>query len=482
MIRTTSFLILFFCLFFNCTNQLIKPYPYKQAEIKVSSVEKDKDTTEEVDFGKAFDTQATGQLTPQLKQDNVPEDNQTIGEQTAQFDDQVISLRYPPFKVERPFVRVLLKKKVNRTAFYSTGNVEMHPSKGKVMVFRGRCLVQLGSAYVLETQASWGKMDFQLPCTLVSKNELNLIDVEENSYRGSIIINNDKKDFLSIINSVDVEEYLRGVVPLEIGKLGNNAIEALKSQAIAARTYTYQRIGEQAQNYFDLYSTTADQVYGGANVEYREADLAVRLTKNLVLVYNDRIARAYYHSTCGGRTANIEDVWNNKPALPYLRSVSDFDSSGAAYCRGSKQFKWEERWTREKISQYVDKGLKILDPKRDFRGLVKDIRITSTFDCGRVRSCRISADKWTYECGGDIIRSVFRRPLAGDPILRSAKFSVTYRLGMIRLSGTGYGHGVGMCQCGTIARANCGQSFETILKAYYKGIVICTAAFPDQSN
>lgn len=480
MIRSTFFLILFFCLFFNCTNQLIKPYPYKKAEVKVSSVEKD--TTDEVDFGKAFDSQSTGQFIPLLKQDSLPKGNQNIGQHTAQTGNQVISFRYPPFEVARPFVRVLLKQKVNRAAFYSTGNVEMHSSKGKVMVFRGRCLVQLGSASVLETEATWGKMDFQLPCTLVSKNELNLIDVEENSYRGSIIISNDKKGFLSLINSVDIEEYLRGVVPLEIGKLGNSAIEALKSQAIAARTYTYQRIGDQAQNYFDLYPTTADQVYGGANVEYREADLAIRLTKNLVLVYNDSIARAYYHSTCAGRTANIEDVWSNKPALPYLRSVSDLDSSGAAYCRGSKQFKWEESWTREKFSQYVDKGLKVLDPRRDFRGLVKDLRVTSTFDCGRVRSCRITSDNWTYECGGDIIRSVFRRPLAGDPILRSAKFTVTHGSGMIRLSGTGYGHGVGMCQCGAIARANSGQSFETILKAYYKGIVICTATFLDQLN
>jgi stage II sporulation protein D len=307
---------------------------------------------------------------------------------------------------------------------------------------------------------------------------LNVIDVEENSYRGSIVISNEKKNYFSIVNSVDVEEYLRGVVPLEIGKLGNDAIEALKSQAIAARTYTYQRIREQVLNYFDLYSTTADQVYGGANVEYREADLAVRLTKNLVLVYNDSIARAYYHSTCGGRTANIEDVWSNKPYLPYLRTESDSDSSGIVYCRGSKQFKWEETWTREKFSQYVDKGLKVLNPNRDFRGLVKDIRITSKFDCGRIRTCRISADKWTYECGGDVIRSVFRRPLAGDPILRSAKFTVTNGPGGVRISGTGYGHGVGMCQYGAIARAKCGQTFDTILKAYYRGIVICTAAYP----
>jgi stage II sporulation protein D len=230
---------------------------------------------------------------------------------------------------------------------------------------------------------------------------------------------------------------------------------------------------------YDLLPTTADQVYGGVNVEYRDADLAIRLTKNLILVYNNSVAAAYYHSTCGGTTANIEDVWKNKPALAYLRSESDKDSLGNAYCSSSKYFKWEELWTKDKFSLNICQGLKAVEPKGLFKGPVKDVHVNATFGCGRVRECTITGSDWRYDCGGDIIRTIFRRPVTGSPILRSSNFMIISNDSKgIRMQGCGYGHGVGMCQSGAIARARTGQKFETILSAYYRGIVICSAVFP----
>jgi stage II sporulation protein D len=463
------------CLFFNCTNRLLTSNPHSDKSMSSSAKKngtkvyvhnsRNADTLDDFDFGTALDSVTIS-------------GNDALKTDSAGHCDKIVSLRNPPFKVQRSYVRVALKQNVTREVFYSIGNVELHPSKGKVMVFRGRCFAQLNDKAHLEMDATWGKMKFQLPCTLISKNEYNFIDIEQQTYRGSIVLFSEKKETFSIVNSLEVEEYLRGVVPLEIGKLTTDGLEALKAQAVAARTYTYQRISEQLTSAYDLYPTTADQVYGGVNVEYRDADLAVRLTKNLILVYNNSVAVAYYHSTCGGTTANIEDVWKNKPALPYLRSESDKDSLGYAYCSNSKYFKWEELWTKDKFASNICLGLKAVEPKTQFKGPIKKVHVNATFNCGRVRECTITGSNWKYDCGGDIIRTVFRRPVTGNPILRSSNFMIVSNDSKgVRIQGSGYGHGVGMCQMGAIARARSGQRFESILGAYYRGIVICSAVF-----
>lgn len=463
------------CLFFNCTNRLLTSIPHSDkstsSSIKKTGTEvyvhnsKTTDTLDGLDFGTALDSVSTS-------------GDAVIRTDSAGHPEQITSFRNPPFKVERSFVRVALKQNVTRESFYSMGNVELHPSKGKVMIFRGRCFAQLVENNHLEMEATWGKMKFQLPCTLISRNEYNFVDFEQQTYRGAFILFSEKKRTFSVVNSLEVEEYLRGVVPLEIGKLTADGLEALKAQAVAARTYTYQRISEQLTSTYDLYPTTADQVYGGVNVEYRDADLAIRLTKNLILVYNNSVAVAYYHSTCGGTTANIEDVWKNKPPLPYLRSESDRDSQGNAYCSNSKYFKWEELWTKDKFASNICLGLKAVEPKVQFKGPVENVHVNATFGCGRVRECTITGSNWKYDCGGDIIRTVFRRPVTGNPILRSANFMITSSDSKgIRMQGSGYGHGVGMCQSGAIGRARSGQNFESILSAYYRGIKICSAVF-----
>lgn len=479
MIKFTvnKIVLLIFCvLILNCTNRFITPYPQpfksKSSPKKTLSKvyvhnEKNAVDNDTVDFGSVLDSDNTNGIL--LKEEDV------VNRQHKTF-----SIRNPPFKIDRPFVRVLLKKNLTSVSFYSIGNVEILPLKGKVVTFRGRCLAKIINSSELKLEFALGGMNVQLPCTLQSKNEFNLIDVEKSSFRGALILSSGKKGSFSIINSINIEEYLRGVVPLEIGKLSEDAIEALKAQAIAARTYTYQRIHEQAASPFDLFSTTADQVYGGAKVEYREADLAIRLTKNLILIYNDSIARAYYHSTCGGQTANIEDVWpNKKPPQPYLHSESDRDPAGVPYCVNSKFFKWEEVWTKGMFSQCVCQSLRRIDLRGNYSGLISGMRIMEMFDCGRVKECKIYGRGWTYDCGGDLIRTIFRRPLAGEPILRSANFTISdFDANRVRISGTGYGHGVGMCQTGAIARARRGQTYEAILRAYYRGIVIHTAIQP----
>jgi stage II sporulation protein D len=430
----------------------------------VSDTEK---TTDTVDFSSVLDSVTLPVSSSNAVQNIYTPDSGSV---------QQFSLRYPPFSVYRSNVRVLLKQKLTQHSFFSIGNVELHQPKGQTMVFRGRLNVLMQKNGTALVEAAWGKITVHLPCTLASRNEYNVIDLNTDSYRGRMILINDSRTTFAVVNELPVEEYLRGVVPLELGEVDKSCIEALKAQAIAARTYTYQKINDRISAPFDLYATVADQVYGGFKPEYHDADIAIRLTKGLILVYKDSIARAYYHSTCGGFTANIEDVWKNKPVLEYLRSEIDKDSTGRAWCADSKSFRWEERWSKDSFNKIVVASLNSIEGTRQHKLPINRFEVTGNYSCGRIRELVISGTSWKYAAIGDQVRFILRRSQNGNPILKSANFVITSNTAKeVKVSGVGYGHGVGMCQTGAIARAKAGQTFEQILRAYYRGIVICTA-------
>jgi stage II sporulation protein D len=190
---------------------------------------------------------------------------------------------------------------------------------------------------------------------------------------------------------VDVENYLRGVVPLEVGRGSDEVMEAVKAQAVAARTYTYRKMQENAGSPFDCSATVSDQVYGGVTAESELCNRAIHVTDGEVMVYHDSLIYAYYHSTCGGRTANIEDVWN-KSVVAYLRSVDDGDGP---YCSQSGSFTWEEEWPMPQFSFIVNKYSREAFPQNPCRGEMRDISIRSKFRCGRIRELciRTSEDR-----------------------------------------------------------------------------------------
>jgi stage II sporulation protein D len=318
-----------------------------------------------------------------------------------------------------------------------------------------------------------GKGTVFLPCTLLARSRPNYLEYEEKSYRGSIILLPAPGTGFRIVNYLPVEDYLRGVVPLEIGRRNLSEIEAVKAQAIAARTYTYRKIAERTGADYDVLPTVADQVYGGVGVEQPLCDMAVRLTDGLVMTWNGSPIFAYYHSTCGGMTANIEDVWS-RAAQPYLRAVRDVDRHGKAYCASSRYFSWEQKWTPAQLSAIVARyGPATFSQIPPLRGTITDVDVKQCYDCGRVAQCRIESPEGTVTYGGDRVRFVLRRPGSGDPILYSARFSVAAaNRKEIRLQGKGNGHGVGMCQMGAIGRAAQGQNYHEILQAYYPGIKI----------
>lgn len=471
---------------FNCGGPFIAPNPSRQVPSKENKTQKEKQTQRpqikenspksseenskksEIDFGEIFndsskENSSNSQL-PQISKDSLRDG---------------YSYRYPDFAVPTKNVRVSINQMCGAAVFYSVGWVNIKSSRGfTTEKTRGRIAVSAGSDNKLLTlQTELDTTVVVLPCTLSSENHYNFIEYDQKSYRGTIILSpsNVKSKFI-VVNLLDVEDYLRGVVPLEIGKRTRNDIEAIKAQAIAARTYTYKRIiSKGASQPYDLVNTISDQVYGGADVEYRESDLAIKLTNNLIMVHDNSIIDAYYHSTCGGSTSNIEDVWEKEPQ-PYLKSIRDMDNRGKSYCIISDYYSWAEKWDEKDLESIIRKRVGEVYPGKAYPGEIRKIEITDRFACGRIKECKIVGSLGTLNCGRDKIRFLLRRNSPENPILRSAQFKVLENNpNRIEISGSGYGHGVGMCQMGAIGRARQNQTFDEILKAYYTGIQIKTA-------
>ncbi len=140
-------------------------------------------------------------------------------------------------------------------------------------------------------------------------------------YRGTFTVLNSPKG-VTLINNVDLESYLLGVVPAEMP--GSWNLEAHKAQAIAARSYAIANLGKRSKRGYDLKDTPHDQAYGGISAETAKTNNAVIQTKGQVLVHKGKVIPAYYHSSSGGRTVNSNVVWAKN--LPFLKSVEAFDS------------------------------------------------------------------------------------------------------------------------------------------------------------
>lgn len=281
---------------------------------------------------------------------------------------------------------------------------------------------------------------------------------------------------LVLVDELDLEEYLRGVVTWEIGRLGPEARSAVEAQAVAARTYTLTRLGQFEAQGFDLWGDERDQVFKGATREDPVADAAIAATRGLVLEQDGKLAQAYYSSTCGGHTSWIEHVWP-KPAQPYLRGRRDAGDDGRSYCAASRHFRWTEAWSGAELERILQTTLpRVLGlPAGTAIGGLLDLRVLDRDASARVLALEVRTTTGTYTVRGDSIRWALRP--SDRPLLRSLMFDLEVeRAGgaILRciVRGGGNGHGVGMCQHGAIGMARRGFDVEAILRHYYPGATI----------
>jgi stage II sporulation protein D len=293
-------------------------------------------------------------------------------------------------------------------------------------------------------------------------------------YRGEFVISQTDSGFL-VVNSLPMDSYLRGVVPLEIGNRTAGEFAAVQAQAVAARTYAYKHL--TSSRAFDMYATVQDQVYGGVDAEKPQADTAIMTTRDVVVLYNGQPITTPYHSTCGGSTAGVSEVWYDQPDQPYLRPVSDrIPGTDNFYCDSSPRFSWTQSYDAAALRAVMGKYLATYTkaPKNGV-GKITDIREQGRTRSGRIAALTVQTESGSYTLRGNDIRFVLRDPKGA--ILNSTYFSFTKEtsggeVSSLNVNGRGYGHGIGMCQWGAIGRARAGQNYRTILETYYPGTTI----------
>ncbi len=292
-------------------------------------------------------------------------------------------------------------------------------------------------------------------------------------YRGTAVLSTVPSGVM-VVNVVGLEQYLRGVVGAEMGRRAEPDLAALRAQAVVSRTVALRRAGQWRARGYDLLATVADQAYAGTGFETPVSDQAVQETAGQVLRFEGRLIDAFFHSTCGGRTAAGIEVYADADR-PYLRSIRDADEGGRAWCAISPRFRWQERWTGEALARTLRETLPTAGAPAELAESTRDLRVVDRTPTGRVAHLEIVTEGSGYTVSGPVARLVLR---SGDGrMLRSATFNLQIgreggRIVQLVADGVGAGHGVGMCQWGALGRARAGFSYADILSAYFPGTEI----------
>ncbi len=279
----------------------------------------------------------------------------------------------------------------------------------------------------------------------------DLLRLNGRPYRGVIRVYAGRKGTgLMVVDDLDLEEYVTGLINYEISSAW--PVEAVKAQAVAARTYVLYRMGRAVPGPYDIEGTTSGQVYRGAASEDSAARSAVSACAGEILVYDGAPALTVYHSNAGGRTDAAGDVWSGEDVYPYLRSVP------SPYDRVSPRFRWEFGLTDSMLGRVLRaEGYDIGRP-----GSVTPLDLTPG---GRVRRLRITDRRGRTV----VLRGEDMRKIIGYSIMRSSAFVVRREGRVFVFSGRGSGHGVGMSQWGARGMAEAGYSYREILRHYYPG-------------
>jgi stage II sporulation protein D len=298
------------------------------------------------------------------------------------------------------------------------------------------------------------------------------VRLEGRDYRGEVAVTAaGSGGGLLAVNLVSLEEYVAGVVNAEMGRRPAGDREAVYAQAVVSRTVALRALGRYRVRGYDLTGTVADQAYGGVAAETELGWEAVRATRGEVLSYGGALIEAFFHSTCGGRTAAVEEAFSGAPQ-PYLRSVVDRGPNGEAYCALSPRFRWREEWTAQALAGALlaARGTNGWDAAAS---APSDLQISARTPSGRVGELLLVAGAAVHPIAGQAAIRQALRPADGG-LLRSTLFTLQVsRTGgrIVRLvaSGAGNGHGVGLCQWGAVGRARAGFSYREILSAYFPG-------------
>ncbi|WP_295235422.1 SpoIID/LytB domain-containing protein [Veillonella sp.] len=298
--------------------------------------------------------------------------------------------------------------------------------------------------------------------------------VDSKPYRGAIKVVPTSSGAMMLINEVGLEEYLYGVVPAEV--VPSWPQEALKAQAVAARTYALYTMKQSATKAYDVQPNTNNQVYNGQAAEFASTTSAVDATRGIVMKYNGQVIEALFHADGGGYTENSENVWGS--VVPYLRGVKDYAQNGDSSA-------WTVSLTRATMENKLKAAGKDVGTLKEIKLSTLRKRPMKQADrgvSGRVLTATFVGSKKSLTLSGDTIMKIFglkstlfdfyvnvKAPTSADSF-KNPKAYHTFKKASdtVAIRGYGWGHGLGMSQWGAAAMA---AKASTKTKDYYKQIL-----------
>ena len=263
---------------------------------------------------------------------------------------------------------------------------------------------------------------------------------------------------LAIVNEIGLEDYVRGVVANEMRH--DWPAEALKAQAVIARTLAIRGLGAHRSDGFDVCDGSHCQVYRGAGAETPATDAAVRSTAGMILTWHGSPIMSLYGSCCGGMTAAAFGA-GSLGNTPYLKVQKD-TLNGSQACRASPHFDWAYAFDAGALASALN-----TDSRTSPGSHLRDVRVIRYDSSGRAEYMLIDGDRErqvdAYACWNVICRQL------GWGGMKSIRFSVERNGRAYQFRGHGLGHGIGLCQWGALARAKAGWTFSRILAFYYPG-------------
>jgi SpoIID/LytB domain protein len=337
---------------------------------------------------------------------------------------------------------------------------------------------------------------YQLPISIVCDSTI-VFNQQKNDYSGIFLIKPSGGE-LVVTNLQDLESYVMGVVPNEIGSTAPE--EALKLQSVAARTHAISLLlaNKHLNDGYDLCNGTHCQVYKGNHLVSNNVRAAIMETHGIVMLYEDRIADAVYHSNCGGKTESNQNAWFGKPiaflqgvacnpdtdcldltdeseAVQWINQTSDTDGMASWEKRSER---WEQTISRSRLAQNA--GVTNLHT----------MTVLSRGVSGRILKLKLIGSNQVTLQGEYKIRQAFGSlPSSLFYIRNGSKSSdASYALPeTVTIKGKGFGHGVGLCQVGALQKVRAGWNWQDILSFYYPGTELssdwlCDTAFNLQNN
>lgn len=349
---------------------------------------------------------------------------------------------YPTYTETQPDVKVRIAKRVTEASLFIEGAFEIRAYFTEETLGSGR-----GG---LSGTIALGSSGFILRDRPIKMNRLRILSpnpivIDGTAYAREIHLIRRDNGF-DIINKVKLEHYLAGVLGSEMPITWPE--DALKAQAVAARTYALFNMKTREGRDFHLESTTASQVFGGHTTDIR-ANRIIDATSGLIMVYDWKLFPAYFHSSSGGYSADASGIFNNY--LPPLQGRPDPDSPA-------------QEWTHTIDNSDLAALLKKKRPKSRI-GRITGLKVRSRTPSGRAQEIEI-----THSRGSELFKGNDFRLALGAGKMRSTLCSIEQNGKSYQMRGKGFGHGVGLSQWGCLTKAKKRIDYRQILRYYYPGI------------